>query len=207
MENVNLYSKPVNNSFMKKMILALFVAVIAFGCTKNNQQAKIDPNKAYTMKYQTSDQTVKMRVSNDTLWLNFYENINVLVDPKEYANSWALDLIEDFSKSYLNGLHFNALASAAGYAHDWIPINLNDAAPGQKTSSNVTVDGKQYVQVTIKRVFEFYSPLGSNQAAQNQYNTLLQTTSDAVTYKLFYSYDNVYSLSNNGTFKIVYINQ
>jgi uncharacterized protein YcfL len=192
---------------MKKTILALLTIFALAGCTKQNQKATIDPNKAYTMKYQSNDQIVKMRVSNDTLRLDFHEQIDLLVDPKEYANTWALDLIEDFSKSYLNGLHFDALASAAGYAHDWVPINLNDAAPGQKTSTNVTVDGKQYVKVTISRVFEFYNKLGSNQAAITQKNTLLQTTTDVVTYKAFYSYDNVYSLSNNGTFKIVYTNQ
>lgn len=192
---------------MKKMILALSTLAVLSGCVKNNQVEPIDPNKAYTMIYKNDDQVAKMRVSGDTLRLDFYENIVVLVDPKEYANTWAMDLIEDFSQSYLNGLHFDALASAAGYAHDWIPINLNDAAPGQKTSTNVTVDGKSYVQVTIKRKFEFYNVLGSNQAAQDQLNTLLSTTTDKVKYKLFYSYDNIYSLSNDGTFTIAYQRQ
>ena len=189
---------------MKRIILALSILSIT-GCVKQNVAPKIDPNKAYTMKYNlTSDQIAKTSVNNDTLRLDFNEKIILLVDPKEYANTWALDLIEDFSKSYLNGLHFDALASAAGYAHDWVPINLNDAAPGQKTSTNVTVEGQNYVQVTISRVFGFYNKLGSHQAAINQQNALVQTTSDVVTYKTFYSYDNVYSLSNNGTFKIIY---
>jgi hypothetical protein len=194
---------------MKKMILALSTLIaIATGCSKTNEKAKLDPNKAYYMKYETGDQAVKMRVSNDTLRLNFYENINLLVDPNDYANSWAIHLIEDFSQSYLNGpLHFDAVATAAGYAHDWVPINLNDAAPGQKTASNVTVDGKQYVKVSIARVFEFYNKLGTNQAAVAQQNTLLQTTNHTVTFKAFYSDGAGYSLSNNGTFKVVYSNQ
>lgn len=192
---------------MKRMIPALLIFTIV-GCAKPKEQAKVDPNKRYYMEYtQQNDQVVKMKVSNDTLRLNFYEKIVVLVDPKDYANSWAMHLIEDFSKSYLNGLHFDALASSAGYAHDWVPINLNDAAPGQKTSTNVTVNGKQYVQVTISRLFEFYNKLGSNQAAINQQNTLLGTTTDAVTYKLFYSDGNGYSLSNDATYKIAYSNQ
>lgn len=189
---------------MKKIILALSVITLIAGCKKPKVQEKLDPSKAYTMKYNTSDQIVKTRVSNDTLRLDFYQKINLLVDPKEYANSWALDLIQDFSKSYLKDLHFDAVATAVGYAHDWVPVNLNDAAPGQKTTSNVTVDGKQYVQVTITRLFEFFNALGTPQAALNQQNILLQTTSDVVIYKAFYSYDNVYSLSNDGSFKIVY---
>jgi len=191
---------------MKKMILALSALVIVFGCSKPKVQAKLDPNKRYYMKYEMNDQTVKMRVSNDTLRLDFYENIVVLVDPNDYANSWAMHLIEDFSNSYLSGLHFDALATAAGYAHDWVPINLNDAAPGQKTATNVTEDGKQYVKVTIARKFEFFNKLGTNQAAVNQQNTLLQTTNNTVAYKAFYSDGSGYSLSNDGVFKIVYTN-
>jgi hypothetical protein len=193
---------------MTKMILALSILItIATGCSKPNQKAQLDPNKAYYMKYETGDQAVKMRVSNDTLRLNFYENINLLVDSKDYANSWAIHLNEDFSQSYMNGLHFDALASAAGYAHDWIPVNLNDAAPGQKTATNVTVDGRQYVKVSINRVFEFYNKFSSNQAAVAQQNTLLNTTNHAVTYKAYYSDGAGYSKSNDGTFKVVYSNQ
>jgi hypothetical protein len=192
---------------MKKMILALsIIIIVATACSKTNENAKVDPNRTYYMKYESGDQTVKMQVSSDTLRLNFYENISLLVDPKDYANSWAIHLIEDFSQSYLNNLHFDAVATAAGYAHDWVPINLNDAAPGQKTANNVTVDGKQYVRVNIARVFEFYSKLGTNQAALAQQNTLLQTANQTVTFKAFYSDGTGYSLSNNGTFKIVYSN-
>ena len=189
---------------MKKTILPLLIIVIAIGCSKSNVKPKLDPNKKYFMKYETPDQIVKMKVSNDTLWLNFHENIFVLVDPADYSNRWAMHQIEDFTQSYMNGLHFNAQASPAGYAHDWIPVNLNDAAPGQKTSTNVTVDGKQYVKVSIARVFEFYNKLSSNQAAISQENTLLQTTNQTVSYKAFYSDGSGYSLSNDGTFKLVY---
>lgn len=188
---------------MKRMILALLILSVV-SCSKSRVTSKLDPNKRYYMKYETPDQIVKMRVSNDTLRLNFYENISVLVDPADYGNSWAMHLEQNFSNSYLKDLDFDALASAAGYAHNWIPINLNDAAPGQKTSTNVTVDGKQYVKVTIARVFEFYSKLGTNQAAVNQQNSLLQTTTHTVTFKAYYSDGSGYSLSNDGTFKIMY---
>jgi hypothetical protein len=189
---------------MKRIILPLFVLALA-SCTKPSVNPEIDPNKAYTIKYNTGDQVVKTRVSNDTLHLSFYQKINFLLDPKEYANTWALHLIQDFSKSYLNNLHYDAIAIQPGvYAHDWVPINLNDVAEGQKSTSRTTFEGKEYVQITLNRVFEFYNVMGSSQAALNQQNILLQTSSDIVTYKAFYSYNNVYSLSNDGNFKIVY---
>jgi uncharacterized protein YcfL len=188
---------------MKKMILALSILIVV-SCSKSKEQPKLDPNRRYYVKYETPDQSVKMKVSSDTLRLDFYENIALLVDPNDYNNTWAMHLIEDFSQSYLKDLHFDAVATAAGYAHDWVPVNLNDAAPGQRSSTNVTVDGKQYVKVTIARKFEFYNKLGTNQAAVNQQNTLLQTTNHTVTYKTFYSDGSGYSLSNDGTFKITY---
>jgi hypothetical protein len=187
---------------MKRIILPLFVLAYA-SCTKP-VDVQLDPNKAYTIKYKNDDQVVKTRVSHDTLRLDFYQKVNFLLDPKEYAHSWALDLIQDFSHSYMKDLHFDAVATAGGYAHDWVPINLNDVAPEQKTTSTVSFEGKQYTQVSLTRVFEFYSVLGSNQAAVNYQNALLQTNTDFVIYKAFYSYNNIYSLSNDGNFKIVY---
>ncbi|MGZ3997342.1 MAG: hypothetical protein ACXVKM_06725 [Flavisolibacter sp.] len=68
-------------------------------------------------------------------------------------------------------------------------------------------DGKQCVKVTISSVFEFYNVLSSNQAAVAQQNTLLGTTNQTVTYKLYYSDGSCYSKSNDGTFKLVYSNQ
>lgn len=191
---------------MKTLAVILSFFIIA-ACSKPKTAEKLDPNKKYFMEYQTNDQTAAMFVRNDTLRIDFHENISVLVDPNDYAHSWAIHLIQDFSQSYLKDLHFTALATAHGYSYDWVPVNLNDAASGQVTSTSVTVNGRQYVKVTIVRTFEFFNKMGTAQAAQNQLNTLLQTTNQSVTYKLFYSDGTGYSISNDGTFKIVYSNQ
>jgi len=185
------------------MILALSILTIV-GCSKPKEETQLDPNRQYAMKYINGDQSVKTRVSNDTLWLNFYEKIDLLVDPNDYANTWGMALIQDFSNSYLKDLHFFGTATPTLYSYDWMPINLNDAAPGQKTSTNVTVDGKKYVQVTISRLFEFFNKMGSTQAATDLQNVVLQRTNDVVLYKAFYAAGGVFSLSNDATFKIVY---
>ena len=192
---------------MKTLSIAL-LALIVFSCGKPQvAETKLDPNKKYYMEYQTSDQLATMTVSNDTLRINFQQNLVFLVDPNDYTNSWAIHLVQDFSQSYLGDLHYTALASAAGYSYDWVPINLNDAYPGQKTATNVTVNGKNYVKITVSRVFEFFNKMGTAQAAVNQQNTLLKTSNNTVTYKAFYSDGTGYSISNDGTFKIVYSNQ
>jgi len=189
---------------MKQMILALSILTIV-GCSKPKEEAKLDPNRQYSMKYINGDQVVKSRVSNDTLWLNFYQKIDLLVDPNDYANTWGMALIQDFSNSYLKDLHFYGVATPTlNHSYDWMPINLNDAAPGQVTSTNVTVDGKKYVQVTIARLFEYFNKMGTTQAAVDLQNTVVQRTNDVVLYKAFYAAGGVFSLSNDATFKIVY---
>ncbi|MGZ3853267.1 MAG: hypothetical protein ACXVBX_10790 [Flavisolibacter sp.] len=188
---------------MKQLIPAL-LALTIFGCSKQKQEPVFEPNRTYAMKYTMDDQIVKTRTNGDTLHLDFYENVNLLVDPSDFSGSWALIIQEDFAKSNLDKLEYWAQATPTLYAHDWVPSNTNDVAPGQKTVSNVTVDGKKYVKVTIARVFEFYNILSSPQAAIDKQNTLLQTTTDNVSYKTYYMYNGGFSLSNDATLKIAY---
>jgi hypothetical protein len=189
---------------MKRYLSVALVTLVLSACTKNSKEVPIDPNNAYTIKFDVKDQVVKTTVDNDTLRLDFNQVVNFLVDPTEYQRSWALHLTQDFSNSYLNGLHFTALANSAGVATDWVPINLNDVHPSQKTTSDTTVDGKKYVKVTITRLFKFVSVLSSNQAAIDKQNALVQDKNQTVAYASFYSYNSVYSLANNNVSKLVY---
>jgi hypothetical protein len=189
---------------MKRILSIALVTIIFSACTKNSKEVPIDPNNPYTIKFDVSDQVVKTTVDKDTLRLDFNQVVNFLVDPTEYQRSWALHLTQDFSNSYLNGLHFTALANSAGVATDWVPINLNDVHPSQKTTSEVTVNGTKYVKVTITRLFKFISVLSSNQAAIDKQNALIQDKNQTVAYASFYSYNSVYSLANNDVTKIVY---
>jgi hypothetical protein len=189
---------------MKRILSIALVTIIFSACTKNSKEVPIDPNNPYTIKFDVSDQVVKTTVDQDTLRLDFNQVVNFLVDPTEYQRSWALHLTQDFSNSYLNGLHFTALANSAGVATDWVPINLNDVHPSQKTTSETTVNGTKYIKVTITRLFKFVSVLSSNQAAIDKQNALIQDKNQSVAYAAFYSYNSVYSLPNNNVAKIVY---
>ncbi|SHF31584.1 hypothetical protein [Flavisolibacter ginsengisoli] len=189
---------------MKRILSIALVTIIFSACTKNSKEVPIDPNNPYTIKFDVSDQVVKTTVDQDTLRLDFNQVVNFLVDPTEYQRSWALHLTQDFSNSYLKGLHFTALANSAGVATDWVPINLNDVHPSQKTTSETTVNGTKYIKVTITRLFKFVSVLNSNQAAIDKQNALVQDKNQSVAYSAFYSYNSVYSLPNNDVAKIVY---
>ena len=190
---------------MKHFLSISFFLFILAGCTKQNEaDVPIDPNNPYTIKFEVADQIAKTTVDKDTLRLDFYQLVHFLVDPIEYKRTWALHLAQDFSNSYLNNLHYKALANASGVATDWVPINLNDVHPSQKTATDTTIDGKKYVKVTLSRLFKFYSPLGNQQAAIDKQTTLVQTTNHTVKYDSFYSYNDVYSLPNTKVVKITY---
>jgi hypothetical protein len=179
---------------MKKTLLAL--AVISFvSCTKDSkEEVPIDPAKSYTIEFNNlNSQNVQTHVSNDTLYLDFAQKIEFLLDPVEFNRSWALALEQDFTKSYLKGLHFRALGNASGYATDWVPINLNDAHPSLKQVTDVTVNSKDYKKLTLTRVFYFNSKLGTAQAATDKQNALLQTNTDSVKYSAYYGYKDVFS--------------
>lgn len=188
-----------------RQFFTLTLLVLAFtSCRKSDVQEPLDPNKQYTIKFDLTDQIAQTRVGNDTLYLDFTQKINLLTDPSEYGHSWALYLSQDFSKSFLNNLHYSALAKSNIWANDWVTLNLNELHPTQISATNVTVDNRKYVRVTITRLFKFYSVLANQQAAIDKQNALIQTNTETVTYSSYYSYNDVFSLPNVNTSKIVY---
>jgi len=191
---------------MKPVFFTLAIAVLTLAsCTKNSTgDEPLDPNKAYTIRFDVADQIAKTRIKGDTLRIDFTQKINFLVDPNEYRRRWALHLTHDFSKSSLNNMRFSALANASGYANDWLPINLNDVHPSQITNEDVTVNGQRMVKVTLTRLIEYYNVFANPQAAAEKQNSLVQSNSETVAYTSFYSYGNVYSLPNTTTAKITY---
>lgn len=189
---------------MKKVFVALAVIAFVSSCKKTNEEVPIDPTQAYTIKYDVEKQQVTTKVEGNTLLLNFIQKMNFLVDPVEYGRRWGLHLTQDFSHSYLNGLHFRALANSNGYATDWVPINLNDVYPGQITTQDTVVNDRRYVKVTLNRLFEFSQQFESNAAALAKEAELLNNTSDYISYSAFYSYNDVYSLGNDATVNLYY---
>ena len=193
---------------MKQAFTLSLLILVFSGCTKNSNGVggtpPIDPTQAYTIKFDVNDQVVKTRVGNDTLYLDYDERVNFLVEPSEYAHSWALQLQEDFTKSYLNGLNFSALSEANIYATNWVSQNLNNVHPSQKSVVDTTVNGKKYTKIRIARTFKFVSVLANQQAATDKQNTLVVSNSDSVKYASFYYYDGIFSLPNTKTSRILY---
>jgi hypothetical protein len=196
----------INAPTIMKQALVLSLLVLSFAsCKKSgNDTPPIDPNKQYTIIYDVADQTVKTSVVNDTINLDFQEKINFLVDPTEYTYSWAQFLEEDFTKSYLNNLHFALLSDENVMAVDFVSRNLNNVHPSQKSAVETTVNGKKYVKVQLARTFKFRNILASNQEAINKQNQLLQTTTDSVKFSSFYYYNGVFSAANLKTVRLFY---
>lgn len=163
----------------------------------------LDPTKQYTIEFEAEDQAVKTRVSSDTLHLDFFQNLNFLVDPKEYRQSWALHVTQDFSKSSLASLHYLVFFQG-NYTLDWVPLNMNDVHPSQISSMDTLVNGKKFIKVKLRRTFHFYSVPGSRQEAINQQNRLVESHNEQVDIAAFYSVGTVYSLPNKRQLKLKY---
>lgn len=191
---------------MKQVITgALFILFLA-GCKKESgdNTPPIDPSKQYSINFELTDQTVKTRVTNDTLHLDMYEKLSFLVDPVEYNYSWALHMIEDLSQSYLNNLHYSCLSQLNVYAYDFRSDNLNHVHTTQKSVSDTTINGKKYVKVLLQRTIMFFSVHADNQAAIAKQNELLSAQNQTVTFSSFYVYNDVESVPSKTTAKVVY---
>lgn len=193
-----------------RQILAFPLVVLALvSCSKKSSTDEtsppIDPGKKYTINYDLSNQIVKTSVNNNTLNLDYYEQVNFIVDPSEYGRLWALILTEDFSKTNLNGLHFSALNEEGTYATDWVSQNLNNVHSSQKTTIDTTINGKTYKKIKVSRVFKYISSFANQQAAIDKQNDLIANAkNDSVGFSTSYYYSGVYSLPNTGSAKIVY---
>jgi hypothetical protein len=191
------------------LTFALLMLTIA-SCSKqsskdDNTTPPIDPAKKYTINYDLNDQIVKTSVTNNTLNLDYYEQVNFIVDPSEYGRLWALILTEDITKSNLKGLHFSALNEEGTYATDWVSQNLNNVHSSQKITIDTTIGDKTYKKIKISRIFKFISPFTNQQAAIDKQNDLITNAkNDSVSFSTSYYYSGVYSLPNNGSTKIVY---
>lgn len=193
---------------MKQFFTPALALLILVSCQKPStviQTPPLDPAKQYTINYDMNDQVVKTSVGHDTLFLDYYESVNFLVDPVEYKYSWALGLQQDFSKSSLANLHFSALAENGNYAYDWVTQNFNNLHETQKVVVDTTVNGKKYTKVKLSRVFYFLSFLESPQAAIDKQNALWQNKTDAVSFSSYYFYNGITSLPNKATATITYV--
>jgi hypothetical protein len=194
---------------MKKFAAYTLFLLIFSGCSKQSGDATsrnepIDPNKKYSISFEMEDQQVKTSVSADTLYLDFYEKVNFLLDKSEFNSTWGIGKDQDFSKTNLDKLHFTALAEYGNIAYDWVTLNLNNTHPSQKTVSDVTVNGKQYTKVSLSRVFHFFNPLQDNAAATAKESSLLSVKTDSVKYTVFYFQDNINSQPSTVTRAITY---
>lgn len=191
---------------MKRFFKFALLILIA-GCKKESAQKTdptIDPTKTYKMDFDVTNQIVKTSVEHNTLHLDWYENVNFIVDPKEYGGLWAVFVKEDFSKTNLSGLHYTALNEYGSYATDWVSQNLNNVHPTQKSIVDTTINGTTYTKIKLTRALNFTSKFSSAQAAIDKQNALLQVKNDSISFSCFFYYKGVYSLGNGVTTGVNY---
>ncbi|WP_183563822.1 hypothetical protein [Mucilaginibacter sp. SP1R1] len=150
------------------------------GTTDNSNAAQ------YTVKLNIANQVVNTSVGHDTLFLVYTEKADIILNKSEYESSSAVHFKEDFSKSNLANFHFIALNSNEEYATDYVDDNLNNVK--LKTASTVVIDGKNFVNLHLERVFIFYKAYKQAALAAEAQANILKADKDVITFSS-YIYD------------------
>ena len=206
---------------MKKLILpAILMFMVFAGCIKKTDVTPIDPvvtateakdstktisndNLIHTIVFNMGLQVVKTSVTNQTLTLQFNENVNMYVTADGLNQSYAVHLLENFQQSQLAGLHFTTVNEYGITTTDWVDDNLNNVI--LKTVSDTLVNNVPLKKINVNRPFTFTKVFDSNQSAINQQNTLLTKYNDKVTYKAFCYYNKKTFVADSVSVNMVYV--
>jgi hypothetical protein len=112
---------------MKLFIFGIIILSIFTGCGKLQDvnptpQSQIstttgkssDTLTLHQVGFNIADQKIITNVSGDTLTMVYYENISLLILAQGYDESWAVHLLQDFSKSELSAFNYTT-TDPAGY--------------------------------------------------------------------------------------------
>lgn len=193
---------------MTKVFTYAALCITLASCQKgagDNSTPPIDPSKSYSVSYEIPDQIVRMKIENNTLKMDHYEKVHILVDPVEFSRAWALSLDEDWNGTSLYNVDYVAMNEFGTYAYNWKAGNLNNVHPSQKSVIDTTVNGKRFKKVKVERIIQFFKDYPTQQAAIDRQNALLQVRGEQAKFKSFYTYSGVTSLPVIGNGNLIYI--
>jgi hypothetical protein len=199
---------------MKIILSAILIAMIFTGCSKKTDvtptypvvQAKAKDttttisvdNLIHTIVFNAGLQVVKTSVTNQTLTLQFNENINMYITADGLGLSYAVHLFENFQQSQLAGLDFTTVNEYGNTTFDWVDVIL-------KTVTDTVVNTVAIKKINVSRPFTFVKTFDSNQSAINQQNMLLTKYNDKVTYKAYCYYNQKTYVADSVSVNLVYV--
>ncbi|HEX8020664.1 hypothetical protein [Mucilaginibacter sp.] len=189
---------------MKKIFTCILIATTLFSCKKTDVISEVikgtngtstgtntgtntdtsTGTTSATVKLDIADQLVNTKVSNDTLYLNYTETANLILNSADYQKSSAVHFKEDFSKSNLANFNFTTINKDNQVATNYLDDNLNNVAI--KSASTLTVDGKQYTKLVLERVVIFSKAYKQHDLAVEAQNDILKQTKDVISFASYY---------------------
>jgi hypothetical protein len=207
----------VNDNTMYKYILPLLIVFAFAGCKKTsistngpvkNGNGGTDDNGndgsgSYHVDFNVDDQTVLTSVKADTLFLTFQENVSIMLNPKDFENSSAVHLKEDFAKSGLAAYEYKILNEDHVYRYNSVDDNLNNNKIFL-TAATVTVNGVKYTKLTLRRDFVFFRAYKLQDLAVEAQTNVLKVTTDKVSFSSYIYYDKKNSDPVISTANVIY---
>jgi hypothetical protein len=205
---------------MKNLILpAILSAMIFASCSKKTDVTIANPvvtattakdtstistdNLIHTIVFNMGLQVVKTSVTNQTLTLQFNENVNMYITADGLGQSYSIHLFENFQQSQLAGLDFTTVNQSGVPTLDWVDDNLNNVI--LKTVSDTLVNNVPIKKINVSRPFTFTKTFDSNQSAINQQNTLLNQYNDKVSYKAYCYFNQKTYVADSVSVNMVYV--
>ncbi|SDI21460.1 hypothetical protein ACRQ5D_13255 [Mucilaginibacter sp. P25] len=203
---------------MKKYFTCILIATALLGCKKTDIVSEVIKGSTGTntgtntdistgtttasIKLDIADQVVNTKVSNDTLYLNYTETANLVLNPDDYQKSSAVHFKEDFSKSNLANFNFTAVNKDNQTATNYLDDNLNNVAI--KSASTLTIDGKQYTKLVLERAIVFSKAYKQHDLAVEAQNDILKQTKDVISFATYYYTNGKNSDTISTTATVVY---
>ena len=198
---------------MKKYITCIFIAATLFSCKKlttslpipskgNNNTEDSGPGTSTTVKLDIATQVVNTKVTDNVLYLNYVETVNLILNPDDYEKSSAVHFKQDFSKSSLANFSFTTINKENQLATNYLEDNLNNVVI--KSASTVTIDGKKYTKLVLERELVFSKTYKQADLAIEAQNEILKKTGDVISFSSYYYINGKNSDTTTATANILY---
>ena len=197
---------------MKKYITCILIATALFSCkklttslptpSKGNNTEDSGSGSSTTVKLDIATQIVNTKVTDNVLYLNYVETVNLILNPDDYKKSSAVRFKEDFSKSSLANFSFTTINKENQLATNYLEDNLNNVVI--KSASTVTIDGKKFTKLVLERELVFSKAYKQADLAIEAQNEILKKTGEVIGFSSYYYIDGKNSDTTTTTANILY---
>lgn len=128
----------------------------------------------YAVMLNNADQIVKIGLSNKTLNMNFYENINLYVRKDSLAISWSIIFTEDFTVSQLGKFSYTSVGKSGTVTTNYVESNLNNVTIS--ATKDTTISNIVFTKVSFNRNFLFSNTYATSTEAATEYDYMLNNS-------------------------------